>query len=126
MNADIGLRGPDLLDAVIDQIEQYPISWNQSTWRCETGMCVAGWAAELAGGTWLTRADNEDSAELLAADPDDTPSYVFEHTSGAMCITASNRAARLLGIEDDDRELFDGNNSLNTIKDIRDELRAGN
>lgn len=32
--------------------------WNQRTWRCATGMCFAGWAAQLSDGdVWVIPAD---------------------------------------------------------------------
>lgn len=42
-----------LLDATLAYIEKNPDEWDQSNWRCDTGMCFAGWAAALAGGQYL-------------------------------------------------------------------------
>jgi hypothetical protein len=114
------LRGLALLDAVIAQIEAHPETWRQGSYRCETGMCVAGWAAEMTGGQWLY-ADTEGSADLLAAVPEDDPERVEEDA-----IDAHYRAQRLFGIGAFEAgHLFAGGNKLTDIRRIRDELAAG-
>jgi len=42
-----------LADATIGAIEANPESHNQGDWRCETGMCFAGWAAVVNGAKWV-------------------------------------------------------------------------
>jgi len=52
-------------------IKDNPETWNQSSWRCDTGYCVAGWIDTIAGGQWI----NEPiliavgGTEYLAFDP---------------------------------------------------------
>jgi hypothetical protein len=45
------LRGVDLLDAIIEQIEREPHTWDQGVWHssCGTQHCVAGWAEVITG-----------------------------------------------------------------------------
>lgn len=125
MSADIGLRGLDLLDAVIAQIEAHPETWSQSRYRCETGMCLAGWAAEMTGGQWLTGPASA-LAPLLLADDDDDPADTEdfpeddEPFSGVLAIESHIRAQRLIGLTEDQAErLFAGGNTLPDIKLIR-------
>lgn len=44
----------ELAHRVLDQIELHPETWDQNYWRCSTGMCFAGWAAEMSPGVeWV-------------------------------------------------------------------------
>ena len=115
------LRGLDLLDAAIDHIEKHPGTWVQESYRCETGMCLAGWAAELAGGTWVGEAGTLHGQCLIAEPGDPADAISRGHTS------ADARAAMLLGARFliDGRDLFGARNTLAEIKAMRDDLRAG-
>lgn len=137
MTADIGLRGLDLLDAVIAHIEQHPETWEQDYWRCGTAMCIAGWTAEMAGGEWVTRRSGTGVlAEYLVATADDLEESVIglAHGREPGRIHVADRAARLLGFysemcaalgnPDDERDLFGEGNTLADIKQMRDDLRA--
>jgi hypothetical protein len=120
-----GLRGLDLLDAAIDQIEAHPETWVQGSYRCESGMCLAGWAVTLAGGKWLYPASQRSVREYLAPEPDDAPDDICDDG-----VPAHFRAERLIGFRfvggvTDDRDLFGAENTLDGIKALRDELRAG-
>lgn len=55
------------IDAVIAQIEQHPETWNQREWRCDTGMCVAGWLCQLNGDRWLASNPGSRIAALVIA-----------------------------------------------------------
>ena len=46
------MQNKDVADAVIGFIEAHPEVHNQLDWRCETGMCFAGWTAEINGEEW--------------------------------------------------------------------------
>jgi hypothetical protein len=49
---DLGLRGPDLLDYIIEQIEHDPESWNQKWYHkfnCDSSHCIAGFAQLYCG-----------------------------------------------------------------------------
>lgn len=116
------LRGLDLLDLAIHQIELTPTSWDQSEWRCGTGMCLAGWTATLAGGTW---ADSPTSswAPYLEVDEDDDPNAIEELDPGHPVIHVRDRAQALLGLDTAEAcELFNGYNDLTYIKKVRDWL----
>lgn len=43
----------ELMERTLAHIEANPEHWQQTTWRCSTGMCFAGWAATLAGVEWV-------------------------------------------------------------------------
>jgi hypothetical protein len=133
MSADTGLRGLDLLDAAIAQIEAHPETWKQGEWRCATGMCVAGWIAQLGGGKWIAPAESA-LADGLVPEPDDDQADLYMTGTGIRYVTAAYRAARLIGVStdmdealdnpSDYRDLFSGGNSLADIKAMRDDLRA--
>jgi hypothetical protein len=49
---DLGLRGPDLLDYIIEQIDLDPERWNQRyfhTFNCKSSHCIAGFAQVFCG-----------------------------------------------------------------------------
>jgi hypothetical protein len=125
------LRGLPLLDAAIDHIEKHPEEWDQSQWRCKTGMCLAGHIVILAGGKWAHPERPE--SFLLVQEPGERSDI------GDGKVRASVRAERLLGAgarfpdcngncDDGDgsecRDLFDSNNTLDDIKGMRNELYA--
>lgn len=120
----VELRGLPLLDLVISQIELSPDSWNQEEWRCETGMCVAGWTSHLAGGQWAYPADGAGASYLLSETDDvgDDVEVMARGTSRERTvIAASDRAMRLLGLDADTADaLFRPGNTLTDIKDLRD------
>lgn len=45
---DEPLRGYALFVEALAAIEENPQHWKQETWRCETGMCLAGWVVTLS------------------------------------------------------------------------------
>jgi len=53
----------ELAERAIKAIEANPKEWQQGTWRCETGMCFAGWVAHMAGATWAS-SNVEDSSVI--------------------------------------------------------------
>lgn len=131
------LRGLALLDAAIAHIEAHPETWFQQDYRCGSGMCVAGWVCELAGGTWLTAdPDHRDSWYLVAeeADPGEAV-FMIDGPDGRRVpvIPAGSRAEHLIGAPrrftdlmtgEEDESLFAGHNDLEDIKHIRDEIAA--
>jgi hypothetical protein len=138
------LRGLDLLDAAIDHIEKHPETWDQGRYRCASGMCLAGWIAELGGGQWAAPPREHrdgpggEHGECLLAEAEDNPQDVeFEDDleGGVSHIHVAERAERLIGVSRHvgppqpphglGRDLFDGLNTLGDIKAMRDDLRAG-
>jgi hypothetical protein len=126
-------RGLKLLDEAIDQIELHAKAaekggvsqWDQGSWRCGSGMCLAGWVDQLAGGQWLTKADEDnpdDYEDYLSAEPDDLADDV-EDTPHGKAVHARERALRLLGLDDDyanaDDSLFSADNTVEDIRSIR-------
>jgi len=122
--SDTGLRGLALLDAAIAQIEAHPETWHQEWYRCESGMCVAGWVAELAGGLW---ADTDDDG--LYPEPDDPAEdigTIEREDDDRLLVGAFDRARRLTDISAlDALRLFAASNDLDNIKVIRDQIAAG-
>ncbi|MGW5259617.1 hypothetical protein ACWEQG_01500 [Microbispora sp. NPDC004025] len=100
--------------------------WQQGSYRCESGMCFAGWRCDLSGGQWATGIDDMRTvrfpdhepwfaASCLVAEPGDT--YVAE-LDGVRVTPAHHRAARLLGLnEGQAAELFDGVNDLGDLRE---------
>jgi len=133
MTAGTGLRGLDLLDAAIKQIEKHPETWYQGEWRCGSGMCVAGWACDMAGGEWIGPACDSLRSDRLVPGPDDSEEDIRDD-GRRLFVLASSRARRLLGLdpemdvalgsENDWRDLFSPDNTLAGIRAMRDDLRA--
>jgi hypothetical protein len=123
----ISTRTPEqiaLLQRTVAQIEAHPEDWEQEHWRCETGMCFAGWAVTLAGRQWAFPSSTADAMFLVAEDgeqfafppEDDEPPVVY----------CADVARRTLGLSQEDSDLlFYGGNSLRTIKAYVANLIAG-
>lgn len=47
-----------LAHRVMEQIRRAPERHTQEEWRCESGMCFAGWVAELQGYEWANEEPN--------------------------------------------------------------------
>jgi hypothetical protein len=112
MTDELPTRYKERLLATMAAVEQAAGegTWEQNTYRCETGMCFAGHAVELAGYAW-------------ASDFPNSPDYSFVIADGGERKFASEAAAEWLGIGGDwasvDR-LFRASNSLT---DLRREVR---
>lgn len=127
MTAETPTPNVALLDETLAWIWAHPEEWKQEYWRCETGMCFAGWAAELAGAVWLTGTEDARS-HLVKAEADDPPEHI---SLSAMRFGASDavwvrtRAQRLLGLTWDEADaLFMETNRLVDIRRIVGEIRA--
>lgn len=105
-----------LLRQTLEQIETHPETWEQGSYRCGTGMCFAGWAAELAGGHWLAGPDDAGNSYLIA-EPDDGEGAFIIRRSGEAVVDAHVRAQRILGLTWSQAEdLFDGSNTLLVLR----------
>lgn len=134
MSADCGLRGLDLLDAAIAHIEAHPETWVQGSYRCASGMCLAGTIGELAGGQWggpVTDDAVTGHRQCMIREPGDDPRHIAEWECGRGHIHVAERAERLLGISRyvdgpyvGNRDLFDAANTLDGLKAMRDDLRV--
>ncbi len=119
-------RGLALLDEAIEQIEFQAkrgenSQWHQGSYRCGSGMCLAGWTAQLAGGQWAFPADNDFSEYMMANDDD--AAAACDNLDGKHVVFVSNRAQELLGLDDyQAEELFSGFNDLGDIKRLRNEF----
>lgn len=88
-------------------IRAHPDEWDQESWRCGTGMCYAGTAAMLAGGTFPFPAD----ALGVFADLVDTPDGRRREIS--------DWAAQVLGLDWESKAvLFDPGNTLGDLTHI--------
>jgi len=132
-------RGLPLLDEAIEQIELHSVSprgqWYQGDWRCESGMCLAGWIDQLAGGEWLSPAGDDFNSDLLVPEPEDDADELrraydgYDYVPGREGVPAMVRAVRLIGLSWEQYsatriwgDIFSGENTLEMIKGIRDEL----
>jgi hypothetical protein len=114
----------DLVQRVLAQIETHPETWKQSTWRCETGMCFAGWAVELTGRRWAFPTDPNTpfgtvNSCLVLAEPDDEDAW--RHWKSPIetirVTSAGNVAARLLGLDEAEADtFFSAGNDLNQLR----------
>lgn len=112
-----------LLDKVLDHIRAHPEQHVQRIFRCETGMCVAGWAAELSGREWAYPAGLTEAASLMLAEPGDP--FVWATADDRRVVECFEVARELLGLTDEEAYwLFEAGNTLSDIERIVDELRA--
>lgn len=112
-----------LLNRTLKQVEKHPETWDQTMWRCKTGMCFAGWAAQLSGGGWAFGPKSAYSDQLLA-NGSDHPSEIHR-IRGKDCVTAASRARRLLGITQyESSQLFSAGNELEQVRQWVRELSA--
>lgn len=117
-DATVEINAP-LLRQVLAHIEAHPESWHQDHWRCSTGMCFAGWTAELSGGKWADGPSSFLSAYLIPEVGDDPDRVQVDGGLGFDVIAADDRARRLLGLDvDDAARLFEGGNRLGDIRRI--------
>jgi hypothetical protein len=104
---DIGLMERTYAAIVAD-----PGSWNQETYRCESGMCFAGHAAVLAGASF-PYPESSGQSHLV-----DTPSgerqMVWQFAQDALRLS-----------EDQTEALFAGGNDLADIRAFIDAITAG-
>lgn len=129
-------RGLALLNEAIEQIELQEAAgikseWNQGEWRCGTGMCLAGWIAQLAGGKWLTEAiapdyedDPNDARDYLQPLKGELPEEIRWFGEALEGTHVQNRACSLIGLDEDyadSYELFAPGNQVSDIRQIRDE-----
>jgi hypothetical protein len=126
MSTDYGLRGVSLLDAAVEQIILHPETWNQDSYRCGGGLCVAGHVDVLAGGDWVEADPDGAWSAYLVPGEGDHEGDVITLPGGVRAIPAGDRAARLVGITRPTAEtLFAGDNSRDDIRAIRDQIAAG-
>jgi len=113
----------DLLDRTLAQIEAHPETWEQRSYRCESGMCFAGWAALLAGGRW---AEPENSWNgCLVAEDDDLPEHTHGCDYGGPGVHAHERAQRVLGLHEAIAdELFCAGNDIDDIRRIVADIKS--
>lgn len=112
-----------LLDQVMAHIEANPHDWEQGDYRCSTGMCFAGWAVELSGGTWVTDRDSRWRDQVFA-EPDDEYSYASTLDGKTEVTDADYRAQRVLGIGGDEAgDLFYAGNTMDEIRRIVKEIK---
>jgi hypothetical protein len=97
--------------------------WEQNTWRCETGMCFAGWVVTLNGGRWLHPAGNFGAFKVAPEDIDATD-HVLTDDIGQRWVWPADRACRLLGLDTWDTDLFSPDNTLDDLRRIVAELIA--
>lgn len=114
----------ELLDRTLAQIESDPSHWEQRAYRCESGLCFAGWAAVLAGAKWAE--PDVAWSSLVVAEEADPERWIRDHEGVGLVIHVHERAQRVLGIDDvDAEELFAGRNTLDDLRRIVAELKDG-
>lgn len=110
---------------ILKHIEDNPQTWTQETWRCDSGMCFAGWAVDLSDRFEWTHTLDEvgRSSDWLSK------TTVEDKTTGRRTHVAE-AAEILLDIHGDDDPVFDDDatssprrrdlfDALNGIDDIR-------
>lgn len=96
-----------LRHATLAYIRDHPDEWEQGAWRCRTGMCYAGTATMLAGGTFPFPA----TAVATDAGLVDTPD--------GRRLRISDWAASILGLDPgQEADLFSVSNTLAALTQI--------
>lgn len=129
----------ELMKLVLKQVEHEPDRHDQSGYRyydddrCQTTLCIAGWAAQLAGGRWVlpdgpdVEVDAVVNPDDLYAEPEDDPDVVQRLTVDGRVIyviEAHERAERVLGLtEDEATALFCAMSESHAIAKLRDMIR---
>lgn len=96
----------ELADRAIKAIEANPQAWTQGTWRCKTGMCFAGWVAQMAGAVWVTNSSESED-------------YLNVKTPDERVMAVNKFALEQLGVYSP-TGLFLGGNTLPMIKQFID------
>jgi hypothetical protein len=110
-----------LLEKTLQAIKDNPKEWDQADWRCRSGMCFAGHAAQLAGGHWLNPvATGAAYDSYLVADPDvDDEDDINNHPYYGPLVSAGVRARKVLGLRQGNTYgLFAGSNTLQDLEGI--------
>jgi hypothetical protein len=103
-----------LLRKTLEHIEAHPQEWDQVRWRCESGMCFAGTAADLDGAQWLYGA-----GPMLRRREDDPADDRYAPDR----LHVRTRAQHILGISEDQADdLFEATNTLDDLRRIVGEL----
>lgn len=101
-----------LLRETLAHIEAHPGEWDQSVYRCQTGLCFAGHAAVLAGGRWADPGGQTHPTSLVA-EPADDADRTYAVTGFGPVTHVADRATRVLGLTTDQADdLFDPSNTL--------------
>lgn len=124
----------ELLERTLRAVEEHPERHDQDEWRyrpdcdregqrrdCQTVMCFAGWAAELAGGFWADEVMIPGVSEaLLLAEPGDENVHV---THGRRVVHVRDRAQRVLGLTSEQaHDLFEHTYDLREVREYVHEL----
>lgn len=113
-----------LLKKTVKYIGNNRKEWDQANWRCGTGMCVAGTAAFISGAEWADPDPDGEFAEYVKATGEfaDDPQS-FESDGYGRLIHIREYAAKVLNLNEPAADaLFDGDNSLKSIRKIAKQL----
>lgn len=94
----------DLAKRVLDHILRNPREHKQDQWRCQSGMCFAGWACVLSG------------AEFVSDDPDHEDYYYVRDLNGEK-VPLWDHATDALGIDIlTSTALFEADNTIQDLE----------
>lgn len=119
----------ELLEQTYDHIAANPDQHRQDYYRCETGMCFAGWAIELSGDAqWLFPPNDPwypyDLAPADGEEPDSVA--VLDDDTQVPSVSAASRATRILGLTTREASLlFHPGNTLSRIRELIDNIKEG-
>ena len=119
-----------LLTETMAQIDAHPEDWEQSTWRCGSGMCFAGWAATLNDREWVDTPDGQYSTHVVVP-----PGFPYsgpaprplinegKAVEGEYTVSVSTAAQYDLGLTSSQADaMFSGSNSRETLHKMVDAL----
>lgn len=111
---------------VLEHIEAHPETHDQGEWRCSTGMCVAGWTAELDGAVWARPANDPDGHAIFVRSGSRRPGDVGALIDGHPCVTVREHATGALGLDRYQATvLFGAHNTAADCRRILEDIAGG-
>lgn len=131
--AAAGVPNVPLLQMTLKTIEDNPAHWAQTTWRCNSGMCFAGWAVQLSGYKWAANPEDIGGDHVIVNDNDPVLPMLHDgirqYREQYGTVPAHAVATALLNVHEDVYDgvapnevqdaadnLFDGTNSMQTLR----------
>jgi hypothetical protein len=117
---------PNVEELDPDAVPADGVAWNQSDWRCGTGMCFAGWAGAVTGAVFPYSAlDNTSTTPTQGYVPWTQKRNVVRDADGQTW-HIQPYAQHILGLDPvQARYLFDGGNDLDRINAIITAIEGG-
>ena len=102
---------------VLDQVNAHPEQHVQTSWRCDTGQCYAGWVGVMTGAKWVSDNPNSNDYERVHV-PEE-----YQHLFGVNAVPVEYYATKVLGLNEYQTALFNGSNSRPELEAMLSHLK---